>query len=99
LWRYSRHPNYFGESVLWWGVWLITFSLQWGWTTFFAPVFITLLVRFVSGVPLLEEKYKGRPEWEHYCAETNVFAILPNKKTPTSWSAQQKESLNDAEKN
>ena len=73
LWRYTRHPNYFGEAVLWWGIWLIACSNQWGWTTFFAPLFITLLLRFVSGVPLLEKKYAGRPEWERYCKETNVF--------------------------
>ena len=57
LWRYSRHPNYFGECVLWWGVWLIACSVEWGWATFFAPLFITLLIRFVSGVPFLEDKY------------------------------------------
>lgn len=73
LWRYTRHPNYFGEAVLWWGIWLIACADQYGWATFFAPLFINLLLRFVSGVPLLEKKYAGRPEWEHYCKETNVF--------------------------
>lgn len=64
LWRYTRHPNYFGEAVLWWGIWFLALSVKWGWITFYAPLFIGLLIRFVSGVPLLEEKYKGRPEWE-----------------------------------
>ena len=73
LWRYTRHPNYFGECVLWWGIWLIACSVEWGFFTVFAPLFISLLIRFVSGVPLLEEKYQGRPEWEQYCRETNVF--------------------------
>lgn len=73
LWRYTRHPNYFGEAMLWWGVWLIACSNQYGWATFFAPLFITVLVRYVSGVPLLEKKYAGRPDWEQYCQETNVF--------------------------
>ena len=68
LWRYSRHPNYFGEMVLWWGVYLIACSVEWGWVTIFAPLFISVLLRFVSGVPLLEKKYKGNPEWEAYCA-------------------------------
>ena len=54
LWRYTRHPNYFGEAVLWWGIWLIACSDQWGWVTFYAPLFIGLLIRYVSGVPLLE---------------------------------------------
>ena len=54
LWRYTRHPNYFGEAVLWWGIWLLAVSVEWGWVTFYAPLFIGLLVRYVSGVPLLE---------------------------------------------
>jgi len=63
LWRYSRHPNYFGEAVLWWGIFLIACSVDYGWATFFSALFITLLIRFVSGVPLLENKYKDRPEF------------------------------------
>ena len=73
LWRYTRHPNYFGESVLWWGVWLIACAVEWGFVTVFAPLFITILVRWVSGVPLLEKKYQNNPEFIAYCEETNVF--------------------------
>ena len=73
LWRYTRHPNYFGEAVLWWGVWLIACAVKWGFVTIFAPIFITILVRFVSGVPLLEKKYLSNPEFIAYCEETNVF--------------------------
>jgi len=73
LWHYTRHPNYFGEAVLWWGIYLIACGVETGWATFFAPLFITVLVRFVSGVPLLEQKYKGNPEWEEYCRQVNVF--------------------------
>jgi len=73
LWRYTRHPNYFGEAVLWWGIWLIACAVEWGWATVYAPLFITLLIRFVSGVPLLENKYKDNPEFQEYCEETNVF--------------------------
>lgn len=73
LWKYTRHPNYFGEAVLWWGIYLIACAVEWGWVTVFAPAFITFLVRFLSGVPLLEKKYKGNPEWEAYCAQVNVF--------------------------
>lgn len=73
LWRYTRHPNYFGEAVLWWGVWIIACSIQWGWITVYSCIFITLLVRYVSGVPMLEKKYEGRPDWTAYCEETNVF--------------------------
>ena len=73
LWRYTRHPNYFGEALLWWGVWLIACNLEQGWVTVYAPLIITLLVRFVSGVPLLEAKYAENPEFKEYCKETNVF--------------------------
>ena len=73
LWSWSRHPNYFGEACLWWGTYIIACSVEWGWVTFYAPLFITLLLRFVSGVPLLEEKYKNRPEFKIYMKETNVF--------------------------
>lgn len=84
LWRYTRHPNYFGEAVLWWGIYLIACAIEWGWVTFYAPLFITILVRFISGVPLLEEKYKGRPDWEAYCEETNVFVPWCYKKKKDS---------------
>ena len=66
LWRYSRHPNYFGEAVLWWGIFLMACSIKWGWATFFSPVIITLLVRFVTGVPMLEEKNKENEEFKLY---------------------------------
>jgi len=73
LWRFTRHPNYFGESVLWCGIFIIACSVDGGWVTWFAPAVISCLVRFVSGVPLLEKKYKGIPEWEEYCKRVNVF--------------------------
>lgn len=73
LWRYTRHPNYFGEAVLWWGMWIMACSIQWGWVTVFAPIWITYLVRFWSGVPMLEKKYENNPEFKAYCEETNVF--------------------------
>ena len=68
LWRFTRHPNYFGEAVLWWGIYFLACGVEWGWVTIWAPLFITYLVRFLSGVPMLEEKYKDNPEWQAYCA-------------------------------
>ena len=87
FWRYSRHPNYFGESVLWWGIYLISCSLNLGWTTFFSALIITLLIRFLSGVPFPERKYRKNEEWKEYCKETNVFVPwfvnkINNQKTP-----------------
>ncbi len=73
LWRLSRHPNYFGEAVQWWGIFLIGVSVPGGWRGVVSPIVITLLLRFVSGVPLLEKKHKGNPEFEAYAARTNAF--------------------------
>jgi len=73
LWRISRHPNYFGEALLWWGIWLIAFSSNLWFITILSPITITLLLRYVSGVPMLEEKYKKHPDWEKYAKKTPVF--------------------------
>lgn len=73
LWRFSRHPNYFGEAVIWWGVWIVSCSVDWGWATVFSCILITLFLRFVSGVPFLEKASVTRKGWETYCKETNYF--------------------------
>lgn len=75
LWRITRHPNYFGECVCWWGVYMIACGEVGGWKRFFAPLFITLLIRFLSGVPLLEMKFKKKypEEFKQYCKETTCF--------------------------
>lgn len=77
LWKYSRHPNYFGEFTMWWGIWLISLSVVGGAWTILAPLTITVLLRYVSGVPLLEKKYTGNPEWEIYQKKTSVLIPLP----------------------
>lgn len=73
LWAYSRHPNYFGEVMQWWGVFLLALSLPYGFATIVGPLTITFLILFVSGVPLLEKKYAGRPDFEAYKKRTSVF--------------------------
>lgn len=62
LWKYSRHPNYFGEIILWWGLFLISFNglEQFEYVTVLSPIFITFLLVKVSGIPLLEKKYDTR---------------------------------------
>ena len=77
LWKYSRHPNYFGEVTQWWGIWLITLSVPNGFFGVIGPITITLLILFVSGIPLLEKKYKGRADFEEYKKRTSIFIPLP----------------------
>jgi steroid 5-alpha reductase family enzyme len=73
LWKYSRHPNYFGEALLWWGLYLITCGVKNGFLTFFSPLIITLLLRYVSGVPLLEKHFKDNVKFQEYSKITNIF--------------------------
>ena len=80
LWKYTRHPNYFGEVTLWWGVWLIACSTSGGWKTVFGPATITALILFVSGIPLLEKKYQGNIQFEQYKRRTSAFFPLPPKR-------------------
>ena len=63
LWRYSRHPNYFGEAVMWWGIFIIAVNVQYGFICVYSPMFINFFLRFVSGVPFPEKKYAKNPEW------------------------------------
>ena len=73
LWSMTRHPNYFGEALLWWGISMYALSLPWGWITLAGPLVLTLLLRFVSGVPMLERKYRDHPDWPEYARKTAPF--------------------------
>jgi len=73
LWKYTRHPNYFGESLMWWGLWLIALEVPGGWTTIVSPILITFLLAKVSGVPMLEKRYAGNPEFQAYARRTSAF--------------------------
>lgn len=78
LWRYSRHPNYFGESMMWWGIAIAASGLSaYPLLGFVSPFLITYLLLFVSGVPMLEKRWAGNPDWEAYKARTSVFVPLP----------------------
>lgn len=79
LWKYTRHPNYFGEVTQWWGIWLIVFSVSNSIVGIIGPITITILILFVSGVPLLEKKYAGRADFEEYKKRTSIFIPLPPK--------------------
>ena len=73
LWRYSRHPNYFGESLMWWGIFLVALEVPYGWTTIVSPVLVTFLLVRVSGIPMLEKKYAGNAEFQAYARRTSAF--------------------------
>jgi steroid 5-alpha reductase family enzyme len=73
LWRYTRHPNYFGEFCVWWGFWLLALAAGGAWTVF-APLLITFLLLRVSGVTLLEKDMaERRPAYRDYQQRTNAF--------------------------
>lgn len=81
LWKYSRHPNYFFEMVIWIGVYLFACGSAWGWVTFFAPVTITFLLLKVTGIPPTEAsavKRKGKA-YRDYQRTTSAFIPLPPK--------------------
>lgn len=80
LWKYTRHPNYFGEVAMWWGYFIIALSYPGSFFTVIGPATITFLILFVSGVPLLEKKYEGRADFEDYKKRTSMFFPLPPKK-------------------
>jgi steroid 5-alpha reductase family enzyme len=80
LWKYTRHPNYFGESLMWWGIFLLALSGPGGWLTIVSPVLITFLLVRVSGIPLLEKKYAGNAPFQAYARRTSAFVPrLPKK--------------------
>ena len=73
LWRYSRHPNYFGEATFWWGIWIASASMGGAWTVF-SPLLMTWLLTRVSGVPLLEADLQQRsPAYRDYLLTTPRF--------------------------
>lgn len=77
LWKYTRHPNYFGEATMWWGIFVIGLSVPYGWLGIITPVVITYLLLFVSGVPMTEKSFEGRPGWKAYKASVSKFFPLP----------------------
>ncbi len=73
LWRYTRHPNYFGEVTQWWGIWLVALSVPMGWIAVIGPITITYLILKVSGIPMLEKKMSQHPDFAAYGRTTNAF--------------------------
>lgn len=73
LWRYTRHPNYFGEAVLWFGFGVFSINPDFWWLSFIGPVVITFFLLNVSGVAMLERKYDGNVKYAEYRRTTNAF--------------------------
>lgn len=80
LWRFTRHPNYFGEATMWWGIFLISIVSTKSLLGVIGPATITYLLLFVSGVPMLEKRYEGNKEYDAYKKRTSIFIPLPEKK-------------------
>jgi steroid 5-alpha reductase family enzyme len=83
LWRYTRHPNYFGDATVWWGLWLVG-GLASGWVaglaTVVCPVAMTFFIYQVTGAKLLERTMMQRPGYPEYARRTSIFFPLPPKK-------------------
>ncbi len=81
LWRFTRHPNYFGDALVWWGIYLVAASAPNGVYTVLSPALMTFLLLRVSGVQLLEKRLvKTRPAYADYVARTNAFVPGPPKR-------------------
>ncbi|RED15756.1 DUF1295 domain-containing protein [Parasphingopyxis lamellibrachiae] len=81
LWRYTRHPNYFGDTCVWWGLFLIAAETTLGLASFIGPAVMTYLLVKWSGAALLERRLKrSKPEYEDYVRRTSSFFPLPPKR-------------------
>ncbi|MEP6599519.1 MAG: DUF1295 domain-containing protein [Actinomycetota bacterium] len=80
LWRYTRHPNYFGDACVWWGIFLVAADRSPGVLTIFAPVIMTLLLTKGSGARILEAHMSSRDGWAAYAARTSAFVPRPPKR-------------------
>ncbi len=84
LWRYTRHPNYFGEACIWWGYFLFALAAG-GWWSILSPILMTFLLLRVSGVALLEKDIgERRPAYRDYIARTNAFFPGPPRRGAAS---------------
>ena len=73
LWKYTQHPNYFGEVTQWWGIYVIALAVPFGWISIFGPIFITYMIIKVSGIKLLDKHYEGDDIYADYKRRTSTF--------------------------
>ena len=89
LWRYTRHPNYFGECLIWWGFFLFVIPTG-AWWSILSPALLTFLLLKFSGVTMIEETIVDRrPAYREYIVSTNAFIPGPPKKTRTVANSQE----------
>ncbi|NYF96945.1 DUF1295 domain-containing protein [Janibacter cremeus] len=81
LWAWTRHPNYFGDACVWWGLFLIAAGAWPGVLTVLSPLAMTLLLAFGSGARLLERSMAQRPGYPEYMERTSMFVPLPPKRS------------------
>jgi steroid 5-alpha reductase family enzyme len=79
-WRYSRHPNYFGELVQWWGIAIIALQASWGWVGLLGPLVLTYLIIFVSGIPPIEKRRRDNKAYQAYKKRTSPLVPWPPKR-------------------
>ena len=80
LWKFSRHPNYFGEVLVWIGVFFVAIPFGKWFITIVSPIVITFLILKVSGIPMLEKKYDENEKYQAYKKRTSAFVPKPQKK-------------------
>lgn len=81
LWSWTRHPNYFGDATVWWGVWVLSLTTPWSLLTVVAPLAMTYFLVFATGARLLERHMASRPGWAEYAARTSMFVPLPPRRS------------------
>lgn len=85
LWKYTRHPNYFGDATVWWGLWVVAIGSGAAWWTAIGPVVMTFFLLRVSGVAMLESDMSSRrPGYKEYVRRTSAFIPWPPKIRPRS---------------
>ncbi|WP_353951336.1 DUF1295 domain-containing protein [Knoellia sp. S7-12] len=84
LWAWTRHPNYFGDAAVWWGLWLIASEVWPAVLTVFSPIVMTYFLAFATGARLLESEMSKRPGYPEYMQRTSMFFPLPPRRRPAS---------------
>jgi steroid 5-alpha reductase family enzyme len=81
LWKYTRHPNYFGDACVWWGIWIVAASSWPGVATIVGPIAMTVFLTRVTGVPVNEKGMReSKPGYDEYVRRTSSFIPMPPKK-------------------